>query len=88
MVVRLRLLEVAVAQQGPLLCVTFAAVTLNEKQWMDAFTFLVCCLQAIPKRRSGWACIGNANVAQETIEGTHAREPQAHNRTPPTLHEI
>ena len=34
------------------------------------------------KRRSGWACIGNPKLEQETIEGTHARETPAHQRRP------
>ena len=39
------------------------------------------------QRRSGWACIGNPKLEQESIEGTHARETAAHQRRPTTLHE-
>ena len=45
----------------------------------------VCC---VTKRRSSWACIGNPNPEQETIEGTHAQETPAYQRRPTTLHAV
>ena len=42
----------------------------------------------VTKRRSGWACIGNPKVEQETIEGTHAQETPGHQRRPTTQHEV
>ena len=42
----------------------------------------------VTKRRSGWTCIGNPKLEQETIEGTHARETPAYQRRPTTLHEV
>ena len=42
----------------------------------------------VTKRRSSWACIGNANPEQETIKGTHAQETSAYQRRPTTLHEV
>ena len=38
----------------------------------------------VTKRRSSWACIGNPNPEQETIEGTHAQETSAYQRRPTT----
>ena len=42
----------------------------------------------VTKRRSGWACIGNPKLEQESIEGTDARETPAYQRRPTTLHEV
>ena len=54
-----------------------------------AFLLMDCVLTprcAASKRRSSWACIGNPNPEQETIEGTHAQETPAYQRRPTTLH--
>ena len=51
----------------------------------------VCCTKntrLVTKRRSGWACIGNPKLEQESIEGTRARETPAYQRRPTTLHEV
>ena len=42
----------------------------------------------VTKRRSSWACIGNPQPEQETIEGTHAQETPAYQRRPTTLHPV
>ena len=42
----------------------------------------------VTKIRSGWACIGNLKLDQDSIEGTHPRETPAYQRRPTTLHEV
>ena len=45
-------------------------------------------IRCVAQTCSSWACKGNPQLEQETIEGTHAQETPGYQRRPTTLHEV